>query len=109
MKNTGKTQVNAYRGFRKGGLIKWLSGFLAVLIAVTMLSGHIVPFYGNELDSAGTLAGAGEESGKDVTIHFGGVGDHDIRIHVNHGTGEEEIAAQGSLLRTVTRHSVMPE
>ena len=51
MKNTGKTQVNAYRGFRKGGLIKWLSGFFAVLIAVTMLSGQTVPFYGNELDS----------------------------------------------------------
>ena len=91
MKNTEKKQMYEYRGLRKGRLRKWLSGFLAVSTAVTMLSGQTASFYGDEPGS--TYALAGEGSGEDITIHFGGDEGKDINIHVNPETGEEETAA----------------
>ena len=95
MKNAEKNQLNENRGRRKSRLKKWLSGFLAVLTAVTMLSGQTALFYGDEPDS--TYALAGEGSGQDVTIHFGNGADEDIHIHVNPETGAEENAALAGL------------
>ena len=95
MKNIEKNQMNECRGLRKNRLRKWLSGFLAVSTAVTMLSGQTALFYGNEPDN--TYALAGEGSGQDVTIHFGNDTDQDIHIHVNPETGAEENAALAGL------------
>ena len=87
MKNTEKTQKNERRGLQKGGLKKWLSGFLAVSTVVTMLTGQTALFYGDELSSGYALAGEGSE--EDITIHFGANEDTSISIHVNPENGEE--------------------
>ena len=93
MKNVDKNQMNKNTGIRRGRLRKWLSGFLAVSTAVTMLGGQIASFYGDETDS--TYALAGEGSGEDITIHFGDGEDQDISIHVNPETGEEVASLAG--------------
>ena len=95
MKNTEKTQRNERRGLQKGGLKKWLSGFLAVSTVVTMLTGQTALFYGDELSSGYALAGEGSE--EDITIHFGANEDTSISIHVNPENGEEDAAALAGL------------
>lgn len=95
MKNTEKTQRNEHRGLQKGGLKKWLSGFLAVSTVVTMLTGQAVSFYGDEPDNAYALAGEGSE--ENITIHFGANEDTSISIHVNPENGEEDAAALAGL------------
>ena len=88
MKKAGIDQMKDYRGLRRGRLLRWLSVFLAISVTVTLLSGQIASFYGDEPENDYVLADEG--SGEDVTIHFGKEEDQSIRVHVNPGSGEEE-------------------
>ena len=61
---------------RRGRVRKLLSGFLAVSAAAAMMLG------------SASLASAEEDSGEDVTIHFGNGEENDISIHVNPASAE---------------------
>lgn len=82
------------RACQRRVLRKWLSGFLAVTTAFTMLSGSAASLLAEEPATEYALAGAG--SGQDVTVHFGNGEDKDINIHVNPESDAQTLAGFGA-------------
>ena len=95
MRNDRINSVTGNKVPRRQRLRKWLSGFLAVSTALTMLGGNATALMADEAATEYALAGAG--SGEDIEIPFGDGDDQTIRIHVNPATGTEETAAPAGL------------